>query len=213
MSKTTDQVEKWSGDFGREYTDRNDLSLDELQALYKRNYGKTRTQLNEQFLQGVDRSISILEVGSNVGNQLLCLQRMGFAKLFGIEVQDYAVKLSRSRTNGITIIEASAFSIPYADSCFDLVFTSGVLIHIHPSDLDLAMREIHRCAKKLIWGFEYYADRHTEIAYRGKKNLLWKGNFSRIYLHLFDDLELIKEERLKYLSGKNVDTMFLLRKR
>ena len=212
MTKITEQMEKWAGQFGKEYTDRNALSLEEMEALYKRNYGVTRTELNERFLQGLDPSIRILEVGSNIGNQLLCLQRMGFSDLYGIEVQSYAVELSKSRTKRINIIEGSAFDIPYKDSYFDLVFTSGVLIHISPSDISMAMREIHRCTRKFIWGFEYYAENYTEIAYRGQRNLLWKADFARLYLDQFADLELVKEEHLKYLDNDNVDSMFLLRK-
>lgn len=213
MAKKTEQMEKWVGQFGKEYTDRNALSLEEMEALYKRNYGINRTELSERFLGNLDRSIKILEVGSNIGNQLLCLQRMGFSDLWGIELQSYAVELSKSRTRGINIIKASAFDIPFKDGYFDLVFTSGLLIHIAPSDIRLVMGEIHRCSKEYIWGFEYYAEEYTEITYRGHRNLLWKADFVKLYCETFDDLELIKEERIKYLDSDNIDTMFLLRKR
>jgi len=213
MAKITEQMQKWAGQFGKDYTDRNALSLEEMETLYERNYGQTRTELNERFLKGIDRSIRILEVGSNVGNQLLCLQRMGFNNLYGIELQSYAVELSKSRTRRINIIEGSAFDIPYKDGYFDLVFTSGVLIHVSPSDIALVVREIHRCTREYVWGFEYYADNYTEIPYRGQRNLLWKADFARLYLDQFGDLELVKEERLKYLDNDNIDTMFLLRKR
>lgn len=212
VAKTTEQMEKWAGLFGREYTDRNALSLEEMEALYKRNYGQTRTELNERFLEGIDRSIRILEVGSNVGNQLLCLQRMGFGNLYSIELQTHALELSRARTKRTNIIEGSAFDIPFKDGYFDLVFTSGVLIHIGPSDMASAMREIHRCTREYIWGLEYYADEHTEITYRGHKNLLWKADFARLYLDQLGDLELVREERFEYLDNDNVDSMFLLRR-
>ena len=213
MDKTTYQMGKWTGDFGKEYTDRNDLSLKELDALYKKNYGKTRTELNREFLKGFDRSIRIFEVGSNLGVQLACLQESGFVELYGIELQEYAVELSKSRTKCINIIKGSALDIPYRKGYFDLVFTSGLLIHISPSDLPLAMREIHRCTKTYIWGFEYYADEYTKVVYRGNENLLWKGDFAGMYLDLFENLNLVKEERLKYLSSENLDTMFLLEKK
>ena len=76
MPKVTDQIQHWAGSFGQEYTERNALSLKEMEAMYKSRYSLTRTELNERFLTGVDRSARILEVGSNVGNQLLCLQHM-----------------------------------------------------------------------------------------------------------------------------------------
>lgn len=213
MVEMTKQMEKWSGDFGKEYTDRNVFSLEELDTLYKSKYGVTRTELNQRFLEGMDRSIRVLEVGSNVGNQLLCLQSMGFVNLYGIELQSYAVALSKARTKRINIIEGSAFDIPYKDGYFDLVFTSGVLIHINPSDIVWALREILRCTREYIWGFEYYADEHTEITYRGHKELLWKADYAKLYLAQFEDLKIVKEERLKYLTSDNVDAMFFLRKK
>jgi len=212
MIEMTKQMEKWSGDFGKEYTDRNVFSLEELDTFYKSKYGVTRTELNQRFLEGMDRSIRVLEVGSNVGNQLLCLQSMGFVNLYGIELQSYAVELSKARTKRINIIEGSAFDIPYKDGYFDLVFTSGVLIHINPSDIVWALREILRCTREYIWGFEYYADEHIEIIYRGHQELLWKADYAKLYLQQFEDLKIVKEERLKYLDSDNMDTMFLLKK-
>jgi len=137
---------------------------------------------------------------------------MGFQSLYGIEVQSYAVELSRSRTSHINIIQGSAFDIPYKNGYFELVFTSGVLIHLHPSDIAEAMKEIHRCTRCYIWGYEYYAEEHTPITYRGCENLLWKTDFAKLYLDMFDDLQLVKEERIQHLDSEAVDSMFLLRK-
>ncbi len=213
MVHANEQKLKWEGEFGKEYTDRNALSLEDMEALYKRNYGLTRTELNEKFLAGLDRSARVLEVGSNVGNQLLCLQKMGFTHLYGIELQSYAVELSKFRTKGINIIQGEASDIPFRDGYFDLVFTSGVLIHIAPADLLDIMKEIYRCSRKYIFGFEYYSDTPKEVMYRGHKNLLWKADFAGKYLEHFIDLHLIKEEKIKYLNSENTDTMFLLEKR
>jgi len=116
------------GEFGKKYTDRNILTLDELDEMYRKKIGVSRTELNNLFIGGLDRSIKILEVGSNIGNQLLLLQKMGFKNLYGIEINSYAVEFSKSRTkNIINIIQGSAFDIPFKDKYFDLVFTSGLL--------------------------------------------------------------------------------------
>ena len=210
--KTTEQMAEWQGVFGKEYTDRNALTLDEMEDLYGKNYGVTRTDLNRRFLGAMDHSIRILEVGCNIGNQLLCLQRMGFQNLYGIELQPYAVELSKSRTRHINIIQGSAFDIPFKGGYFDLVFTSGLLIHIHPSDIVEVIKEICRCTKRHIWGIESYADGFMKVNYRWHDNLMWKNDYARLYLDLFNDLELVKEERLKYLDSDNIDSMFLIRK-
>lgn len=150
MTKTTDQMKNWAGAFGNEYNERNNMTLEEMDLLYRKNYGISKTELNETFLRDIDRSLNILEVGTNIGNQLLCLQKMGFSNLTGIELQRIAVELAKKRTKNIDIIQGSAFDIPFKDDYFDLVFTAGVLIHIHPSDIKVAMKEIHRCSRKYI---------------------------------------------------------------
>lgn len=213
MQKISKQITKWKDKFGKEYTNRNALTLDELERMYENNYGLSRTELNNIFIGKFNRSIRILEVGSNIGNQLLLLQKMGFKNLYGIEINDYAIELSKQRTNNINIIQVSAFDIPFKNKYFDLVFTSGLLIHIAPHDINLVLNEIYRCTKEYIWCFEYYEEKYTEIIYRGKKDLLWKANFPQLYLNLFEDVQLIKEKKLKYLNDDNMDVMFLLKKK
>lgn len=205
-------MDKWVGEFGNDYTNRNAHTLDELEIFYKNNYGITRTELNELFVGDMNRNIRVLEVGSNIGIQLMLLQKMGFKNLYGIEISNYAVECSKANTRGINIIQGNAFDIPFKDSYFDLVFTSGLLIHIAPSDIQEVLKEICRCSNKYIWGFEYYADTYTEVKYRGHDNLLWKTNFANLYLDLFDDIKIVKEKRIKYQENDNVDVMFLLDK-
>lgn len=106
-----------------------------MDELYRKNYGITRTELNNLFIGKLDRAVKVLEIGSNIGNQLLLLQRFGLKSLYGIEINNYAVGLFKSRSKNIYIIEGSAFDIPSKDEYFELVFTSGLLIHIAPSDI------------------------------------------------------------------------------
>ncbi|MBU2541483.1 MAG: methyltransferase domain-containing protein [Candidatus Omnitrophica bacterium] len=212
MVKRSKQLKEWTGKFGKAYTDRNYNSLADLDKLYKSLFGITRTSLNRLFLNKIDRNARILEVGCNIANQLLCLQKMGFKNLYGIEPQDYALRLSRKRTKNINILKGNIFDLPFKDKYFDIVFTSGVLIHINPKDIKKAISEIHRCSRKYIWGFEYFAEDYNEINYRGKKSLLWKTNFPKIYTDTFEDLRVKKIKFLKYRKDDNVDVMFLLKK-
>jgi len=213
MKEDTYQSKKWASEFGKMYTDRNPHTIEEMDEIYKKQYGITRTELNLMFLNDFDRGIKILEIGSNVGAQLQGLQKIGFTNLYGIELQQYAVELSKQYTKNVNLIQGSVLDIPFKDNFFDLVFTSGVLIHISPDDIEVAMKEIYRCTKKYIWGFEYYADTYTEISYRGENNLLWKANFAKIFVEKLPDLELIKVKQIKYLSNDNIDFMFLLQKK
>jgi pseudaminic acid biosynthesis-associated methylase len=206
----TAQTLRWTNQFGRDYTDRNSLTLSELDALYQRNYGVTRRELNERFLAEVPRSARVLEVGCNIGNQLRMLRELGFSNLYGIEIQHYALQQAKSRVRGINVVEASALEIPFCDGSFDLVFTSGVLIHIAPENLSSVLGEIHRCTSKYIWGFEYHSSVPTEVSYRGNRSLLWKMNYPQAFLDQFHDLELLRAEQLSYLDNSNIDCMFLV---
>lgn len=212
MPRLNKQLKEWNSGFGDKYTDRCNISLEEHEAVHQRDYGITRTELNNLFIGDLSRDINILEVGTNIGLQLSLLQKMGFNNLFGIEINSYAIELAKSKTKGIKFVRASALDIPFKDNYFDLVFTSGVLIHIAPSSISRALQEIYRCTKSYIWGFEYYADDYTEMVYRQKKNLLWKANFPKLYLEAFPDLELVREKKLPYLHNGNIDTVFLLKK-
>lgn len=212
MENKTKQMSFWESDFGKEYTDRNTYFLDALDNVYLDIWGHTRTSLNETFIGNLDRDIRILEVGSNVGQQLSHLQKQGFSNLYGIELQSYAVEKSKKLTTDINIIKGSCFDIPFKDNYFDLVFTSGVLIHIAPNDLEKAMKEIYRCSNKYIWGFEYFSDNLEELNYRDNNDYLWKQDFSKLYRKYLNNLKLINEKKYKYNQNDNIDSMFLLSK-
>jgi len=192
------------------------MSPDEFDKLCLSRMGVSRSKQIENFLFGLELN-NILEVGCNVANQLLLLQKSFFKKcnLYGIELNRYAIEKSKQRAKekGIEIIQASAFNIPFKNAYFDLVFTSGVLIHISPKDINEALDEIHRCSREYIWHLEYFSEEYTKVDYRGYNGLLWKTNFLRLYLDRFPDLKLLKEERYPYLQDKKlVDQVFLLKK-
>lgn len=211
MKEDSKQTKAWASLFGKEYTDRNKMTVEEVDLMYKRRYGVSRTEMNDKFLGNLDRKARILEVGSNIGLQLLFLQKMGFTNLYGIELSAYAVELSKSMTEGINIIQGSALDIPFKDGFFDLVFTSGVLIHINPVELSIAMGEIYRCANSFIWGFEYFSQEFAKVEYR-EADLLWKANYPEIYRGQFRNLSVVKVRLFKYLADENEDVMFLLKK-
>lgn len=212
--KMTEQMKEWMEKFGDEYTDRNYMSPAEYNKLCERRIGVSRTGQIDEFLSGLKLG-AILEVGCNIANQLLILQKTGLKNLYGIELNRYAVERAKERTKGtkITIIQGSAFNTPFKDSHFDLVFTSGVLIHISPKDIDRALDENYRVAKKYIWGTEYFSEDYMQVNYRGRDELLWKTNFAKLYLDRFPDLKLVKEKRYPYLEDRKLlDQVFLLKK-
>jgi pseudaminic acid biosynthesis-associated methylase len=206
------QAEAWGGEFGRDYTERNTLSLDEVEELHARIFGITKTQMSAPFVDPLDRSIRILEIGSNIGSQLKILQALGFQSLYGIEIQPAAIEKAKAQTTNINFIRGNALDVPFKDGFFDLVFTSGVLIHIAPDNLPKVLSEIYRCSRRYIWGFEYFADEMTEVAYHGRPQMLWKTDYCKLYREQFPGLSLVKEQKFQYLDSDLVSSMFLLAK-
>lgn len=213
IKKNETQLKLWKGEFGKEYTDRNEQTLEEMEDDYIKKFNITRTEINSKFIGNLDKTIRILEVGCGIGNQLLCLQKMGFTSLYGVDLQTYAIEKAKSRTSNINLTQTLAEELQFEDRFFELIFTSGVLIHLAPDNILNVLKEIHRCSRQYIYGSEYFAEDWTSVEYRGKKNALWKTDYSRLYLDYFNDLELVKEIRYPYLSDNSlIDTFFLLKK-
>lgn len=212
MKQHTFQEQTWNSNFGEEYTNRNILTPDEVDILNMKNFGCSRTQIYRKFL-GKKELNRVFEVGCNAGNQLNLLKKMGYNNLWGMELQDYAVEFARINTQEINIVQGTAFDIPFKDGFFDLVFSAGVLIHIAPKDINAVLDEMYRCTSKYIMGSEYYhPDKYQMVNYRGNNDLLWKTDFSKLFLNRFPYLKLIQIKMLKYLNNNNMDIVYLLEK-
>lgn len=211
--ESTQQEKVWKTKFGEEYNLRNVFDNKGLDDVYVSDIGITRTAMNEDFIGFLDRKARILEVGCNIGIQLVNLQEMGFENLYGIELQPHAFELARQRTKGINIIQGTAYDIPFKDNFFDMVFSNRVLIHMNPDHIHEALKEIYRTSGKYIYGSEYFAEELTEIkGYHGETNIAWKRDFAGEYQNLFPGLKLLKEKKYKYTFNDDVDSTFLFEK-
>ena len=204
----TEQIDFWKGAFGNDYVDRNATDFNKI---YMGMYGVTKSELNNSFLAGIDKNSRILEVGCNVGNQLKLLKDQGFNDLWAIEINRKALAIAKQDTD-MNIVEGNAFDIPFKDQFFDMVFISGVLIHIHPEDLPKAINEMYRTSKQYLWVFEYYSETVEEIPYRGHRNRMWKGDYLKLFMEQHPDLKIVKEIKINYIDSSNQDVMFLLEK-
>ncbi len=210
--KITPQQEFWKGIFSKGYLERNLFTSAELDASYRTKFGITRLAMNKEFLESIPKDARILEVGANFGAQLEMLKKMGFTNLYGVEINPTVADFGRTRVRGVNLIEGNALDLPFKDGFFDLVFTSGVLIHIAPKDRTTVVREMYRCSKKYIWGFEYFSEESKEIVYRGNKDRLWKANFPGLFKKEFPKLRLVKQKLFRYKGEENEDVMYLFKK-
>jgi len=208
-SEEAAQLQFWRGEFGDNYIGRNTATVDQLRgrvALWAKIIG---------CLVG-NPPKSILEVGSNIGNNLMALRILTGAEMYAVEpnaeareilVRDGVVEPERA-------LDGIAAAISMADGAVDMAFTSGVLIHIHPDDLAASMREIHRVARRYIACIEYFSDKPEMIPYRGHDDRLFKRDFGGMYLDLFPDLRVVDYGfAWKRLTGLDNLTWWLFEKR
>jgi pseudaminic acid biosynthesis-associated methylase len=207
----TKPEQMWVGEYGERWTQRNNMGVEEINSLYRNRFGISRLELLDRFFGELDRDIRILEVGANIGTQLLCFHKLGFENLYGIDIQREAIERAHQERPILDIIEGNVLNIPFKDEFFDLVFTSGVLIHIPEQELDRAMDEIVRCSSEYIFGHEYYSDEYTEIAHHGYDGVLWKTDYPSHYTKS-RDLEEVDKIYLEHNDSTNLDVEFLLRR-
>ena len=211
MNDTDNQKNFWENEFGTHYIERN-KTLSEINEFYKQQTGITQEEIFTNFFSGINRKYKILEIGCNIGLKLSILKKMGFSNLVGLEVNKTAYEIARKNNPDVSFINSSVEEFKPNGEQFDLVYTSGVLIHIHPSSLDAIIKKIVNLTNEYIFGFEYYSDTLMEIPYRGHSNVCWKQNFPLLFKKLFPSLITIKEEKIRYKNKDLCDIAYLLRK-
>lgn len=160
----TEQERFWQGSFGAEYTERNQIAIEDRQPFFTRILQKTL---------GVT---SICELGANRGHNLRALQALSpNFQLTGVELNPQAHQIL-SGLEGIQAVH-SAIQDFNPNQQFDLVFTSGVLIHINPDDLPAVYRKMAQLSRRYVLINEYYNPTPVEISYRGHDCKLFKRDF------------------------------------
>ncbi|MBI1829461.1 MAG: methyltransferase domain-containing protein [Thaumarchaeota archaeon] len=201
----------WAGEFGNSYIDRN-YSTEEMNQLYKERTGFTFEQILKNFFIDIDKNSKILELGCNIGLVLSSLKKMGFANLYGLELNKKSFEIAKENNPNITFINSSMEDYDSKGEHFDLVYTSGVLIHIHPDALNAIIHKIVSLTNEYIFGFEYYSDSLVEVKYRGHSNVLWKQNFPLLFTKLYPSMTKIKEKKIYYKNEDLCDVAYLLKK-
>lgn len=184
------QLNRWSKDFGEAYTRRN-LATNfskKLQAAGKDYFSKALTHT-----KGVQK---ILEVGCNTGHNLLILSKIGNFELVGIDPQVLALKIGKEKGVPATLINGSVYDIPFFKGYFDLVITSGVLMHIHRRDLVDALKEIDRATNKYFLTIDYFDNKEVIVHYRGYKDMLWRRDMRKVCSKILPHMRLCWKKQL-----------------
>ena len=129
--------------------------------------------------------VSILELGCNVGRNLGILRNLfPDISLNAVEINAQALKVADMNYN-LDSKFAGSISAYKTNKMFDLVFTSGVLIHIHPDNLFDTMKKMYDLSSRFIIMIEYFNRTPVTIEYRGEQNKLFKCDFGKIFIENF----------------------------
>lgn len=164
----------WTSPFGNDYTKRQAANISARRDVW-------------QMVLPPDLE-SVLEVGANVGANLEAMELCTEADFYATEPNDLAREELKSAELCAQVTADPAHKLSFDDNSMDLVFTSGVLIHIPPDKLAASMAEIHRVSRRWIIAAEYFAPSEEMIPYRGHDNALWRRDYGSLYLDQFPDL-------------------------
>lgn len=162
----------WAGDFGAEYTERNQVDWSLRVPLLQRMIDQTGAE-------------SFLDVGCNAGWNLLALRKISADFMMsGVDVNHAA--LLQAAAEGFDVVNCAAADLATMDDLqgADMVITSGVLIHIPPVELEAVMRAIVAATNRYVLCIEYDHPVEQMIEYRGHQHRLWKRPFGELYERL-----------------------------
>ena len=142
----------------------------------------------ERMLTKIDKSkiSSYLDCGSNIGRNITFLEKVlpeATANIIEIATDPYikCIQIHKVNESFLGPIKNAKFK-----SKFDLVFTSVVLIHIHPDDLLESMSRLYEFSSRYILIGEYFNRTPVMINYRGEDDRLFKRDFGKLFLENFN---------------------------
>lgn len=196
-----DQLKHWTGEVGRAYQERNPYEPRSAVPYFER--------------AAAGRNItSILEVGCNLGSKLgAWLTALPGVSISGVEPNAEAVAKAAAIPGVTSVVQGDAYKLPFADESFDLVFSSGVFMHIPSNRINEAAGEAVRVAKRYVLAIEHYSESEQEIqpAFRGVPHMWFSRDYQKLYSQ-FPSLTFLYREPYRewyltdtfvWLFGKN----------
>jgi ubiquinone/menaquinone biosynthesis C-methylase UbiE len=132
---------------------------------------------------------SCFEGGCGFGWNLRRIKEdMPQARVGGIDFSLTQLNNAKTYMRGfdIPVVQADNCAMPYRDDAFDIGFSVGVFMNIHPAKIEVALREMIRVSRRFIIHIEY-DDTRTTAALRQKR--AFKTNIvSHDYNKLYEGL-------------------------
>ena len=174
------------------------MTINDQQLFWKEQYAKDYISKNDNYdlaggvkcwatmLQRSEPVNSLLECGSNVGKNIRILNNvLPRTSKSIIEISPEAYKKVSDRYELHKSFNGSIVESSFEENEFDLVYTMGVLIHIHPEDvLDNMKKMFHYSSRYILIG-EYFNRTPVMIEYQGQRDKLFKSDFGKLFLENF----------------------------
>ena len=180
MKYKTEQESFWAGEFGNEYSQRNN---DEQLLISK-------TALFSKVFQTTGKIGSVIEFGSNIGLNLKSIQKLlPNTELSAVEINAYAKEQLENWGGCKEIFHQSALDFEPTKK-YNLSMILGVLIHINPNELPQMYTKIYESSNQWILIAESYNPTPVEVNYRGNEGKYFKRDFAGEMMALYPDLKL-----------------------
>jgi len=150
------------------------------------HYRPILSEIKQMAVRGADMH-SVLDVGCSHGGGVKALWNMGL-KASGVDVSTTAVNMARERqgNNPRSCVnkcwqQAPASSLPFADSSVDAIMSTDVLEHLDPPEVDAAVAELARVARK--WMLLKISNRAEYNRMQTAKAPFANGTFEQVVRH------------------------------
>ena len=121
----------------------------------------------KKMLSKVESLDSIIECGANVGRNIRALEELHpNARKSAIEISSQAVEVLKRDHPFLDVQNCSILENPFKKGSFDLAYTMGVLIHIHPDDLLDNMTMMCDLTNRYALIGEYFNRTSTSLEYQ-----------------------------------------------
>lgn len=176
----TEQEHFWAGEFGDEYSARNQGA----------QWIAGNIALFSKILSRTASVKSVIEFGANIGLNMIAMKHLlPDADFCAVEINGKAADQLRSIPD-LAVYQQSILEF-FPDRQRDFVLAKGVLIHMNPETLPVIYDLLVRSSRRYLCIAEYYNPKPVEVSYRGHTGKLFKRDFAGELLDRFSDLQLL----------------------
>lgn len=155
-----------------------------------------------KILQGFQWSY-LLEVGCNSGPNLIKIkQNFPERALAGLDISSVSIEEAGSHLDRTVDLQVgNVLKLPHPDQSFDVVLVDAVLMYISPKEIDLAIGELNRVARKTIILIERYSEKDAVVGNvwgRDYSRLLKERGFNVVETRITKEIWPTSESWVKY---------------